>query len=56
MRSMIQALYSENQGNSRAWLGCSFWSWYGLGDDASLSNVIHASYNTNEIDTYGMVQ
>ena len=48
MRSMVQAIYSNIQGNSWVCLGCSLWSWYGQGGDTPLSDILHDSYNTNE--------
>ena len=52
IRTVIQALYSENQGSSRAWLGCSLWSWCGLGLDPYLPDMVHDSYNTHEMVGY----
>ena len=52
MRYIFRALFSENQGHSWA---CPGWSWrpnYGMWGDSSLSDVVHASCNTNKIVGY----
>ena len=48
MRNIVQALGSNTMGNSWAWLACSWKSWCGLWCDSTVSDMVHASYNTHK--------
>ena len=52
MKSMVQALVFENQGNSWACLKCSLWTYGGLWGDLTLLDVVNDLHNTHKMLGY----